>query len=102
MMPGRRHPVDHADVATSNIVRKAATMHLTRAPQSANVTRYWVVAHIGPYTSVQLRDPTGGISHAEWRTGEHSEIVRGVWLSTNPNLEAVVVGHEHAFGPADA
>ncbi|MEO5900478.1 MAG: hypothetical protein ABIR68_10155 [Ilumatobacteraceae bacterium] len=73
-------------------------MRLTCAPQSPTLTRYWISAHLGPRTRLILAHPETGEIMASWMSGLDSEVVRGVWLSTIPDLVGMVDGFDHEFG----
>ena len=58
------------------------------------VVRYWIVAHLGPWSRLLLVDPKDGTVVASWRTEDRDEVVRGVWISPRRDLAGVVEGIE--------
>jgi hypothetical protein len=69
-------------------------MHVTRSRLSATVTTYHVQAHLGPFSCAWLVEPNAGTKVIGWRTGEHSELLWGQWISPYSDLIVQVVGTE--------
>ncbi|MCU1503934.1 MAG: hypothetical protein JWM12_3288 [Ilumatobacteraceae bacterium] len=69
-------------------------MRLLTTSQGPTLTRYWLTVHLGPYSRAMLVDPADGTIVTAWTTGEHSDLIHGVWLSPIADLVGEVEGFE--------
>jgi hypothetical protein len=64
---------------------------------SDTIYRYRLVVHLGPYSEIRLIVAETGTTVTAWRTGEHSEVIHGIWESPFSNLTAAIEGVEHEW-----